>query len=418
MRDIVILGGGVTGVTAGIVLQLLGSSTQIVCRHWLGDYDETVSPGGRLPFTSDPRFASQYPAASIIPHSVNVPDEQWHLQTSQQMFEALQVVPTSGVRWQRHFELFEGAAQVPSYVTSLRNFRPIDPSEAPTDGLIVPRRHVAVPVQGWSFDTLFAQMPLYRRFLAGLYQQAGGKVCKDRFWTKEELLKLPGDALINCAGAWGSWCWGDAVPSRFVKGTLVRIDTASLPASVRGLAPISYNYHPHPAIYSRPNGSTADVYFYPREDAWLLGGTRLESKDLSPDDTAPTDSLPAWRGETWNGTVVELPDAQASSSSVCRVPEPILSLNQILIAQLTGIDIRNCPMTATTGYRHRRDTVRLEQQSWHDKHVIHNYGHGGAGVTLSWSTALHCAQWLRPSMTSEELQQYVEEQLCRTVKSW
>jgi D-amino-acid oxidase len=407
MPDIAILGGGITGVTAGIVLQLLGFSTNIVCRHWIGDLDEAT--------TRDLRFASQYPAASIIPHSVNISNEQWHLKTGQRMFETLQNVPASGVRWQRHFELFEVTAQVPSYADSLRNFRHIHSSEMAAQEMVIPRRRSDVPVEGWSFETLFAQMPLYRRFLARFYEHLGGQVSKGRYWTSDELLKLPGDTLINCAGAWGSGFWGDPVLSRFVRGTLVRIEATSLPARVRDLAPVSYNYHPHPLIYCRPNGSSADVYFYPRDDAWLLGGTRLESEALSASDTAPTDTLPTWHGETWNGAAVELPSSQSGSKDVCQVPEPILSLNQNLIAQLTGIDIRQCPMTATTGYRHRRDTVRLEQQLWHDKQVIHNYGHGGAGVTLSWSTALHCAQRLQPAMTDNDLQHHVQELLCHGI---
>lgn len=416
MTEIVILGGGVTGVTAGIVLQLLGFSTHIVCRHWLGDLDDSANASGDRHSPSDPRFASQYPAASIIPHTVHISNEQWHLQSSQQIFETLQVVPASGVRWQRHFELFEVPAAVPAYAASLRNFRLINPSETIADGITIPRRCAEVQVDGWSFDALFAQMPLYRCFLARLYDDLGGRVSHSRFWTKDELLKLPGDTLINCAGAWGTGFWGDPEPSRFVQGTLVRIEAGSLPLAARLRIPVSYNYHPPPEVYSRPNGSTADVYFYPRDDAWLLGGTRLESDDLSAADTAPTDALPAWHGETWNGAVVELPGSQLGSASVCRVPEPIVSLNQILIEQLTGIDIRNCPMNATFGYRHRRNTVRLEQQAWHDKHVLHNYGHGGAGVTLSWSTALQCAQWLQPGIADRDVQCHVQSLLHRALK--
>jgi D-amino-acid oxidase len=48
----------------------------------------------------------------------------------------------------------------------------------------------------------------------------------------------------------------------------------------------------------------------------------------------------------------------------------------------------------------RPRSVRLERES--DTHIIHNYGHGGAGVTFSWGTSLEAAELaatvLRPSL--------------------
>jgi D-amino-acid oxidase len=39
------------------------------------------------------------------------------------------------------------------------------------------------------------------------------------------------------------------------------------------------------------------------------------------------------------------------------------------------------------GLRPARDEVRLEAERFGDKSLIHNYGHGGAGFTLSWGCA-------------------------------
>jgi len=41
----------------------------------------------------------------------------------------------------------------------------------------------------------------------------------------------------------------------------------------------------------------------------------------------------------------------------------------------------------TVGLRPSRSEVRLEVEDIGDRKVVHNYGHGGAGVTLSWGCA-------------------------------
>jgi len=41
----------------------------------------------------------------------------------------------------------------------------------------------------------------------------------------------------------------------------------------------------------------------------------------------------------------------------------------------------------TVGLRPSRSEVRLEVEAIEGRAVVHNYGHGGAGVTLSWGCA-------------------------------
>ena len=65
----VIVGGGVSGVTTGIVLQLLGYQTRLLCQYWIGDTLDAVRHDA-----SEPRFASQYAAASVIPHNAAITD--------------------------------------------------------------------------------------------------------------------------------------------------------------------------------------------------------------------------------------------------------------------------------------------------------------------------------------------------------
>jgi D-amino-acid oxidase len=76
------------------------------------------------------------------------------------------------------------------------------------------------------------------------------------------------------------------------------------------------------------------------------------------------------------------------------VPEPIISVNREIIRRMTAIDVSQSPLSAVEGYRFRRDPVRLEVDSFRGVPVVHNYGHGGAGVTLAWSSALKVAELL------------------------
>jgi hypothetical protein len=67
-----------------------------------------------------------------------------------------------------------------------------------------------------------------------------------------------------------------------------------------------------------------------------------------------------------------------------------------LIKSATGVDIGRWPRTATVGYRCVRTAasggVRLEAETIGDKLIVHNYGHGGAGVALAWSCAVGVAR--------------------------
>ena len=50
------------------------------------------------------------------------------------------------------------------------------------------------------------------------------------------------------------------------------------------------------------------------------------------------------------------------------------------------------------GLRPSRYEVRLEEETINGKKVIHNYGHGGAGVTLSWGCADEIVKMIKINM--------------------
>ncbi len=93
------------------------------------------------------------------------------------------------------------------------------------------------------------------------------------------------------------------------------------------------------------------TYVFPREDEIVVGGTaEVGSWDEAPD--------------------------QATA-------EAILSRAEALVPELAELPI----LGHGAGLRPARETVRLERVDGHALPVIAAYGHGGAGVTLSWGTA-------------------------------
>lgn len=399
MLDVCVVGAGVTGITTAIVLRLLGHDVRIIAEQVMPDTPETSA----MP---DPEFASLFPAASIIPHTVDVDDLEWHVEVARQFFGALNLGAEAGVRVQRHFELFEDRTPVPPYAPRMMGFERLPEDGTSQDG--VPRRHGCDRVWGWSFDCFFAEMPAYRRWLTAQLRDLGCSI-ETRRLGPGDVDRIGADVIVNCAGFGSARLFGLRHELTLVKGVLLYVDPPNA-ALVRGRARIaSYNYTPTPALYSSDSASglagRADVYFYPRVDSWVLGGTRLRGT---------LDDAGAWIGDEIVGPTRRI--------GAVDVPAAMIDLNRELIVGLTGVDVRDRSMRAVVGYRCARDParggVRLEAESRNEPVVVHNYGHGGSGVTLSWSCAVRVAAMLGGLETSTEpalLRQPIHRLLCEMV---
>lgn len=111
------------------------------------------------------------------------------------------------------------------------------------------------------------------------------------------------------------------------------------------------------ALDHDPNGGT--TYVIPRANDCILGGTREDRReDLRVD---------------------------------VRQSEDILQRCTALVPALAKLR----PLSAVVGLRPGRPVVRLETEERTKGLIVHNYGHGGAGVTLSWG----CAREVRDQLT-------------------
>jgi D-amino-acid oxidase len=192
---------------------------------------------------------------------------------------------------------------------------------------------------GWRYTAPVVAMPAYLAYLAGRFQRAGGSITIEPVTA---LRALPAPLIVNCTGMGAR----DLVP-----------DPQVVP--VRGQVVVVAN----PGLtefYRAPCDGPESVYAYPHEDVVVLGGTADEDAwDLTPDD---------------------------------RVTQRILRDCAIACPQLEGARI----IAVRVGLRPYRPEARLEAEDLGDGRALwHNYGHGGAGVTLSWGCARELARAIR-----------------------
>ncbi|XP_013407821.1 D-aspartate oxidase [Lingula anatina] len=114
------------------------------------------------------------------------------------------------------------------------------------------------------------------------------------------------------------------------------------------------------------NEDLSDIYLLPVVDSVVVGGThQVSSWDLQPSEE---DKKRIWEG-------------------VCK-----------FIPSLRGAKIEN----DFVGLRPSRPSVRLELEDVNSGRgkltIVHNYGHGGAGVTLHWGCAVDAAQLVEDAM--------------------
>jgi len=179
----------------------------------------------------------------------------------------------------------------------------------------------------WSFATPVIDMPLYLAWLSGRVIDAGGSI------TRMALAALPDRAeiVVNASGLGARLMSGDAEVAP-VRGQVVYVEQFGLDR-----------------WWLSPEGPT---YVVPRAHDVVVGGSDEEgSWDRTPD--------PATADRILERATRLLPD--------------------LARARVVGHRV---------GLRPARPTVRLEEERHADgARVIHCYGHGGAGVTLSWGCA-------------------------------
>ena len=186
--------------------------------------------------------------------------------------------------------------------------------------------------RGFELQVPVVEMPLYLEYLLRRFQRGGGSLQERTVARFDEALEAC-PLVINTTGLDSRELAGDREMVA-IRGQIVRVERGAIERFVLD----DYD----------PRGVT---YVVPRSQDCILGGTTdVGREDLVPDE-ADTRAILARCGEL----EPELRDARVLSVAV--------------------------------GLRPGRSSVRLERERRGERTLIHDYGHGGAGVTLSWGCA-------------------------------
>jgi D-amino-acid oxidase len=190
---------------------------------------------------------------------------------------------------------------------------------------------------GWVYEAPVIEMPVYLEWLTRQVLARGVSVVQAEVRSLDELAREC-ELVADCAGLGARELAED--PSLLgVRGQVVRVERS-------GVERFSLDDY-DPAVIT---------YVVPRSSDCILGGSAQEGReDLAPD---PREAQ----------QIVER----------CRRLEP----------KLAGATV----LGTAIGIRPWRPEVRLEAEVRGRALVVHDYGHGGAGVTLSWGCAREVAQ--------------------------
>lgn len=303
MKNTVVIGAGVIGLTTAILLREHGIECDIISAN--------VSP----------HVTSDVAAAFWCPYMVFPADrvDSW-ASTSLHYFSTLEAEPAAGVRRRSAINIFPEDEEMPSWTKIVVK----EGVQTPPDFDFEGATRIA------QFETFVIDMSVYMPFLMNRYRQLGGQIEIAEVASLETLFDRFA-VIINCTGLGARQLVNDVsvIPA---KGQVVRIKP------IDGID----------QLWLDDRNEDHFTMVVPRITDIVLGGTYESGNDdisVSDEETAA-----------------------------------ILQRCTKLVPQLTNAEI----IGVKCGLRPSRSSVRLDSElSEQGNLVIHNYGHGGAGVTLS-----------------------------------
>lgn len=197
-------------------------------------------------------------------------------------------------------------------------------------------------VMGWRLTAPLVSMSDYLSYLEARFVGAGGRLLEPRWFSAltDAVRRSDARVIVNCPGTGAR----DLVPDPSVTAVRGQVVVAANPGLTDFF--VGNKEHPDDLTYVFPHGETV-----------VLGGTQEHGRWSRDPDPATAERILA----------------------ECAAVDP----------RLRGVRV----LEHRVGLRPARPRVRLEAERVADgRGLVHNYGHGGAGISLSWGCARDTAK--------------------------
>src|SRR5215469_6653194 len=255
-----------------------------------------------------------------------------------EMFKSLQGAKGSGIFMANIFEFKPVPSPDPWWVTAVDGFRHTRTEELP-DGY----------TDGYTFEGPVIDTSIFLDYLVRTFHAGGGQIMQKAITNLGEAFARC-NVVVNCSGLGARELVGDRDlhPAR---GQVVKI-----------------KHNGFRRVLMDEEGPNRLAYIVPRIHDIILGGTYEEDNES-----------------------IEV-DANETEAILSRCARLAPDFPAIVTEDILGV---------YCGLRPARSTVRVENERVApDRLLIHNYGHSGAGITLSWGCAAEVVEMVSKAMST------------------